>query len=97
MSRRVVATMWDRPRTVVRRLPEDVDALSDEQVFEWLKWLGLDPPAGATDAERRARLAEFPTQADLDQIGSNMVAANNGIRPVVRVIPKSINWGSEAA
>jgi hypothetical protein len=95
--RKVVATMWDGPRAVVMKLPDDVAALSDEEVNGWLRALELVPPADTTMAVRRARLASFPTQADLDQIATTMTAWNDGIRPVVRVIEKAINWTNGVA
>jgi hypothetical protein len=58
--------------------------MSDGAVVRNLRRLGVDLPA--TDEARRDRLADWPTQADLDAIATAWTASNDGVRPVVRVL-----------
>jgi hypothetical protein len=93
VTRTVVVTLWSGAH-VVRRLrfaeadqPARVDTMSDGQVTANLRRLEVAVPA--TAAERRARLAEWPTQADLDAIATAWTASNDGVRPVVRVLEQA--------
>lgn len=87
MIRDVVVTMWDGPHRVHRLLfaPEDVDTMDDVQVQRGLRKLGVSP-LPATVLEQRARLKGWPTQADVDAIATAWTGANDGVRPVVRVL-----------
>ena len=93
MTRSVVVQLWSGT-TVVRRLrfaaadqASHVDSMSDEAVTQNLRRLGVAVPAEI--AEQRARLKAWPTQADLDAIATAHIAANDGVRPVARVLEDS--------
>lgn len=86
-ARAIVVQTWTGP-VEVRRLPfmpEDVDVMDDTTVVGHLRQIGLKVPAG-TEAQRAARLREFPTQADLDHIATRATPENDGVRPTARVL-----------
>lgn len=90
MVRKVVVQLWTGA-VEVRRLRFDtagqaghVDAMHDTAITANLRRLDIAPPA--TPEERRARLRNWPTQADLDEIATAWTASNDGVRPAVRVL-----------
>src|SRR4051794_38039017 len=95
VTRRVVVQLWCGPRTV-RRLrfpaadqPAYVDTMSDADVASNLRRLGVQMPALASAEDHRTRLRDWPTQSDLDAIATAWTAANDGVRPNVRVLEHS--------
>lgn len=91
MKRQVVVMLWDGA-VVVRPvgLSRDgqvasVAALSDATIERSLRKLNVTP-LPATPDERRTRLRDWPTQADVDTIATSWTARNGGVRPRVRIL-----------
>lgn len=90
MTRTIVVERWTGMSVVaeLRFTAAQVDVMSDDVVTKHLRTLSVAAPA--TEVERRARLKEFPTQADLDAIAVAWIPWNDGVRPVVRVLETDI-------
>lgn len=89
MIREVVVLLWSGLQTVQRLdyTAADVDLMSDALVAKHLSKLGMTIPEDV--AEQRLRLQGWPTVADLDAIATAFTAANDGVRPIVRVLDAS--------
>lgn len=93
--RQLVAMTWQGPRLIrglgldAAQQPERVAGMGDDEIEASLVRLqreGVLADMPATPEDRRARLAAFPTQADLDAIADELVARGADVRPTVRVL-----------